>query len=179
MPRCLKGLLVITVLLLALFLFRIQLLLVHGQAKVWCALIDGQRLGLVTNLLGALDARGTGAELSYSLALEVHTVLRPDGSVVDVTSEVAETLDGWGISSRSETNAWNEPFASDLAAIRAVYKPVLLVLIEVRAVDVLVVCDVLADLPLLLDVLEVSSEFWAASVALLEGEVFPQVWMKD
>lgn len=51
----------------------------------------------------------------------------------------------------------------------------LLVLIEVGSIDVLVVCDVLTDLPLLLDVVEVSSELWAAGVSLLECEVFPEI----
>lgn len=51
----------------------------------------------------------------------------------------------------------------------------LLVLVEVGSVDVLVVCDVFTDVPLLLDVVEISSELWTSGVSLLECEVFPEI----
>ena len=49
----------------------------------------------------------------------------------------------------------------------------LLVFVEGSPIHVLVISDVLADLPLLLDVIEVSSELGTAGISLLECEVLP------
>lgn len=46
-------------------------------------------------------------------------------------------------------------------------------LIKGGAIDVLVVCDVLAHVPYFVDVFEISSEFWTASISLLECEGGP------
>lgn len=84
-------------------------------------------------------------------------MLWPYCCVINVAPKIAKTLN-WGcISSRREANAWNEPFAEDLAAVRALNEPVLGTLIENGTIDVLVVCDVLLQFPLLLEMIEVSS----------------------
>ena len=74
---------------------------------------------------------------------------------------------------RSEPDAGNEVCATDLATIRALNQPLVLALVESGPIDVLVVGDMLTHVPLLLDVVEISSEFRTSSVALLECKVFP------
>lgn len=100
-------------------------------------------------------------------------MLWPYCGVVDITFEVSKTLNWWRISSRGETDARNEPFAEDLASIRALNKPLLGAFVKDSAVYVLVVCYVLLQLPFLLEMIKISSELWATWIAFLEGEVSP------
>jgi len=54
-----------------------------------------------------------------------------------------------------------------------------LLLVEDGAVDMLVELHVLLHVPLLLDVLEVAAELFATRVALLESEVFIQLFVEE
>jgi len=49
-------------------------------------------------------------------------------------------------------------------------------LVEGSTIDVLVVGYVVTDVPLLLDMVEISPELWTAGISLLEGEVLPQIY---
>ncbi len=55
----------------------------------------------------------------------------------------------------------------------------MLLLVEDGAVDMLVELHVLLHVPLLLDVLEVAAELFATRVALLESEVFIQLFVEE
>jgi len=177
--------------LVLFLLFGVQRALIHRQAVIWCSLVDCEMLGRVSDLLDDLNARGTCAELCNAFTLEVHAVLGPYGGMVDIAAEVAETGDWGGVSvltsvfsqarKRSpllpfgcETNAWNEPAAPDLASIRALHEPHVLVFVESGTINVLVELDILQDVPLLLHMLEVAAEILPASISFFEGEIFPQ-----
>lgn len=129
----------------------------------------------VANLLDDLNTRGTGTELSNSLVLEVDTMLRPHRGVVNVAAEVAQALDRGCIPSGGKPNTWDEECAADFASIRTLNQPVLLGLAESGSIDVLVVCDMSTDIPLLFDVVKIPSELWTAGIALFECKVFPQL----
>ena len=102
-------------------------------------------------------------------------MLRPDRGVVDVAAEVAQALDRGCIPSRGKTNTWDKECAADFASIRALNQPMFLTLVESGSIDVLVVCNMYTDIPLLFDMVKISSELWTASITFLECEVFPQL----
>jgi len=121
---------------------------------------------------------------------------RTYGCVVDIAAEVAQTRDGrrvsgamleleptkqvtYSLPSRCKAYAGNEPLAPNLSPIRAFHKPLVLVLIESRPIHMLVEFNVLQHIPLLLHVLEVAAKLFPASISLLEGEVFPQLFVKE
>lgn len=114
-------------------------MLVHWQTHVWCSLVNGEVLDLWSNLLDGLDTRGTSANDSHALSLEVGIVLRPLRGVEDLSLEVTETWEWRRVVLRGESDVGHEPFASNGRFVRALNNPFVGLLVESGSVNTLVV----------------------------------------
>lgn len=75
---------------------------------------------------------------------------------------------------RGKSQARNQPTAIDLSPIRAFDPPLMLLIVPQRCFDVLVVLDVVANFPFLVDVLEVAAQLRPGRIAFFEVEVHVQ-----
>ena len=80
---------------------------------------------------------------------------------------------------RSEAQARNQPSAIRLSSIRALDPPQILLVVPQGCLDISVVSGVLADVPLLVDILEVTAKFWPCRIPLLEVEVHIQLTVEE
>jgi hypothetical protein len=117
--------------------------------------------------------------LGDALIFEADLMLRPDSCVVDFTFEVRKATERRCESSGREADARDEPFAIDLTPIRRFDKPLMSLFIECCTIHVLVVGDVLLQVPFLFDVREVSSQLLPACVSFFEGEAFPKLFVEE
>jgi len=172
-------LLVPAILLLLLFLLGVKLLLVHRQAEVGRSLEDGEVFDLGTDRLEDLDPASTCANLRDPLAPHIDVVLRPYGGMVDFSLEVTQALDGRSIFLGSETQAGDEPSTIYLRVVRAFDEPLIPARVERCTIDMLVEHHVLAQIPFLVNVIEVPAKLLLTRIPLGKGEVFPEFLVED
>ena len=98
--------------------------------------------------------------------------------MIDISLEVSQPFERRCVPFGSKTYAWEEPATVDLRAIRTLNQPLVSAFIECSTVNMLVVYDVFADVPLFVNIFEVSANFFASGVPLLESKVLVQVLLK-
>lgn len=79
---------------------------------------------------------------------------------------------------RSKSNAWHEPTSLNFGLVGGFNGPEIRLGVEGGCVYALVVRRVLANVPLLLDVLEVPSQLRPCGIPLLVCEVFPELFIE-
>lgn len=109
---------------------------------------------------------------------QFHVSIRYTTHVVHFSLEVTQTGKGWRIVLRSKSNAWHEPTSLNLGLVGGFNGPEIRLGVEGGCVYALVVRRVLANVPLLLDVLKVPSQLRPCGIPLLVCEVFPELFIE-
>ena len=159
---------------LLFFFFGVERALIHRETHIGRALVHGKLFDMVANFLNDLNPRGARTDFGHALAFQVDPVLRPCSGVIDVAVKIAQAREWRCIAFTGKSDAGDEPGCLDLGAISALDQPLVAGLVKCCTIHVFIEGDVVSDIPLLLDVIEISSQFFPVRIAILEHKICPQ-----
>lgn len=155
-----------------------ELLLSHGKSKVRSADEDRETVYDGADLLADLDTRSTGADDSHLLASAVDGLV-PLASVNDLTLELLHAWDLGDVDLGSEAEAEDNVLSCDLACLLLTWAsgdgPQLGTVVPVRAADTVVEAAVLAEIELVIEVVEVLAELFVVGIFAREVPRLPNL----
>lgn len=157
----------------------VELLLAHGQGQIGCTLVDGQVLDLWGKGLNDLDAGRASTDDADAFAFAVDSFLGPSGGVELGAIELVESSHRWDVHLGRKPECRNKPSsADDLAACKS-DEPHMGGLFEAGADNFAVVFYALAQVPFLINELQVSTNFLVGRIALTPSPLFPDFFARE
>lgn len=154
-------------------------LLAHPERQVRRALEDGELGRVAGRLLDDLHATGPGADHPDALAGEIDTGLWPQSGVVALTAEGLQPGDRRDVGLGAETGARHQEGGPHRRSVGGPHDPLLALLVELGRGDPGVEPDVLAQVELLVEVVEVPPDLAPVREPLGVLPVFPEVLPRE